>query len=84
MPALSVHAVTRLAQRRTDDAQVRGRTVSVTVQLAFALAGQTPARAAPALQPWAATSPEDCEPRALCEWAWLAEEATLTALGVAP
>lgn len=89
LPTVAVHGVTWLQQRAASDrSQQRGRDYALTVQLAFATFGRsTRPRHETLLQPSAAYAPIDpgsCEQAALCEWAWLSEESTLTALGVAP
>jgi len=97
LPSLSVHALTWLKElKHQDDAQSRRRvrTWSIDLQLSVAIAdARQPVIAADALdtrettRAVSALSPDiadadACEPPSLCEWARLAEEAALLALGV--
>jgi hypothetical protein len=88
LPTLSVHAVTQLEQRTKTAERRSGRDVAVSVQLAFATSRRNPRsqRLGSELpwQPSAAADDVECEHAALCEWAWLAEESTLAALGLQP
>ena len=87
-PALSVHTVLVLHQRAAAAREHRrGHDVAVTAQLAFG--GARPQRHAAAvreraLSPLAGDSSVACEESALCEWARMAEESALAALGVRP
>ena len=87
VPALSVHAVWVL-QRRTRDEVASGRDLAVTAQLAFGGSRerrQKFAREPPSsMQRLALQSAPACEEAALCEWARMAEESALAALGVTP
>ena len=86
IPALSLHAVLVL-QRRGQERAARGRDFALTAQLAFG--GARPRVKArgdmlerlPRIKPQSAPA---CEETALCEWARMAEESALAALGVSP
>jgi hypothetical protein len=86
VPSLSVHGVAVLHQR----AQLaKGqRATDFALQLGLTFANDPPKRARAALEdvgapatPW---DSEPCAEPAVCEWARLAEESALLALGVAP
>ena len=84
VPAFSLHSVLVL-HRRDQGRAVRGRDFALTAQLGFG--GARPHRRASELEPLprlAAQSPPACEETALCEWARMAEESALAALGVSP
>jgi hypothetical protein len=89
LPTLSVHALSQLTRSRQATETRRARDFLVLVQLTF----ETPAAHArrprttlerELLSAGLEPLPGTCEEAALCEWASLAEEATLSALGVAP
>jgi len=95
LPSLSVHALTWLKRRNDGDERRLVRTWSVDLQLSLAvddvqrappadaLDTRETLRAVSALSPGTADA-NACEPPSLCEWARLAEEAALLALGVSP
>jgi len=86
VPALSLHAALVL-HRRDQDARERSRDTALSLQLAFGGARARPhavARREPELSPLAQERAPACEETALCEWARMAEEAALDALGVRP
>lgn len=86
VPSLSVHGVAVL-HRRAQLTQGQ-RAADFALQLGLTFAADPPKRARAALDdvatramPW---DGEPCSEPALCEWARLAEESALLALGVAP
>ena len=86
IPALSLHAVLVL-QRRGQDRSARGRDFAVTAQLAFGGARPRATEVASELERMPRVMPKStpaCEETALCEWARMAEESALSALGVSP
>ena len=88
LPTLSLHAVLVLHQQAMDAQQARSHDVGLQAQLAFRPRGAPRTRGArvsrDALLPIALPQQPDCEHALACEWAQLAEESTLSALGVAP
>jgi hypothetical protein len=92
VPSLSLHAV--LVLQRRDQEQIaqaqglgRGRDFSLTARLGFGGARPGKRDNAGELEPLpqlAAQSTPACEEIALCEWARMAEESALAALGVSP
>lgn len=88
LPTLSLHAVLVLRKGAVDARQTTTHDFGVQAQLAFRPRGRPRTRAAAAsFDPqFAVPLPRqpDCQHALACEWAQLAEESTLTALGVAP
>lgn len=86
LPALSIHALLTLHRRELVPQQRRENELALSVQVSFAA---EPERL-PGLreaEPDLVRVPRDIEPcaqTALCEWARLAEESALRALGVEP
>jgi len=88
-PTLSIHGLARIKQRARLPEQRRTQDFAITVQLTLANARRatSPAPDPADLASVNARPPRNdvgCEQTALCEWAWLAEEAALVALGIAP
>lgn len=86
LPTLSVHAVLTLRQSADAGRQTGSHDFGVQAQLAFRPRGRARAEQAPlsAQLPLALPRSLDCQYALACEWAQLAEESTLTALGVGP
>lgn len=86
LPTLRVHALLTLRQRATDTKHTGSHDFGVQAELAFR--PRRRARTDPRLPaPRAAIAlprQPDCQHALTCEWAQLAEEATLSALGVSP
>lgn len=84
VPALSLHAVLVL-HRRAQDVVGRGQDYALTAQLAFGGVRPRKREFAGELEPLPRmTDAVACEETALCEWARMAEESALVALGVEP
>src|SRR5262245_2954795 len=86
IPALSLHAVLVL-QRRDLERVARGRDFALTAQLAFGGAHPRARVSSAELERMPRVMPQSapaCEETALCEWARMAEESALSALGVSP
>jgi hypothetical protein len=86
LPTLSVHAVLTLRQRAADLEQTGSHDFGVQAQLAFRPRGRARGEQLPlaAQLPIALPRSPDCQYALACEWAQLAEESTLNALGVGP
>ncbi|HTU59875.1 MAG TPA: hypothetical protein VMF89_15595 [Polyangiales bacterium] len=86
LPTLSVHAVLTLRQSAIDAEQTGKHDFGVQAQLAFRPRGRARAEQPPlpGQVPIALPRSPDCQYALACEWAQLAEESTLTALGVGP
>lgn len=86
LPTLSVHAVLTLRQSALDMQQTGSHDLGVQAQLAFRPRGRARADQPPlpGQVPIALPRSPDCQYALACEWAQLAEESTLTALGVGP
>ena len=83
IPTVSIHALAVLHQRGQLQQQRRGDDFALQVRLSFAT--ELHKRAAEAeLGVRARLWDVPCAVEALCDWARLSEESTLTALGVAP
>lgn len=88
LPTVSLHAVLTLRQSAVDARQAGSSDFGVQAQLAFRPRGR--ARVSDERVPFAGQAPialprqPDCQYALACEWAQLAEESTLTALGVGP
>jgi hypothetical protein len=86
LPTLSLHAVLVLHQAAMDARQTSSHDVGLQAQLAFRPRGAPRTRAARFDSQLAVALPKqpDCHHALACEWAQLAEESTLSALGVEP
>ena len=86
LPTLSVHAVLTLRRSAVDAQQTGSHDFGVQAQLAFRPRGRARAEPLPLAGqvPIALPRSPDCQYALACEWAQLAEESTLTALGVGP
>lgn len=88
LPTLSLHAVLVLHQQAMDARQTRSHDIGLQAQLAFRPRGAPRTRGArvsrDAQLPIALPQQPDCQHALACEWAQLAEESTLSALGVGP
>lgn len=86
LPTLSVHAVLTLRQSAVDLQQTGSHDFGVQAQLAFRPRGRARGEQLPlaAQLPIALPRSPDCQYTLACEWAQLAEESTLSALGVGP
>jgi hypothetical protein len=86
LPTLSVHAVLTLRQSALDARQTGSSDFGVQAQLAFRPRGRASSEPVPLAGqvPIALPRQPDCQYALACEWAQLAEESTLSALGVGP
>jgi hypothetical protein len=88
LPTLSLHAVLTLRQNAAQARQTGSHDFGLQAQLAFRPRGRArpSSEEAPltAQLPIALPRQPDCQYTLACEWAQLAEESTLTALGVGP
>jgi hypothetical protein len=86
LPTLSVHAVLTLRQSAVDARQTGSHDFGVQAQLAFRPRGRDRSESVPlaAQIPIALPRQPDCQYTLACEWAQLAEESALSALGVGP
>jgi hypothetical protein len=86
LPTLSLHAVLTLRQSAVDARQTGSSDFGVQAQLAFRPRGRNRTESVPlaAQSSIALPRPPDCQYSLACEWAQLAEESTLSALGVGP
>ena len=86
VPALSLHSVLVL-HRRDQEQAARGHDFALTAQLGFGGGRRRTRDHAGELEPLPRTAVQSapaCEEIALCEWARMAEESALAALGVSP
>lgn len=84
LPTVSLHAVLVLRKSAVDARQTDSHDFGVQAQLAFRPRGAPRARVALDAQlPIALPQQPVCQHALACEWAQLAEESTLSALGVA-
>jgi hypothetical protein len=89
LPSLSLHALSQLTRSRSSTETRRARNFLLLVQLTFQTRAANTRRPRTPLEldllsiGWEAL-PDACEDAGLCEWARLAEESSLSALGVAP
>ncbi|HET8939547.1 MAG TPA: hypothetical protein VFN67_39175 [Polyangiales bacterium] len=87
LPTLSLHAVLVLRQAAMDAQQTSSHDFGLQAQLAFRPRGAPRTRGARVSRdalPIALPETPDCQHALACEWAQLAEESTLSALGVSP
>lgn len=87
LPTVSFHAVLTLRESAEGARRTGSHDFGVQAQLAFRPRGRAQVRderAAFAGQAIALPRQPDCQYALACEWAQLAEESTLTALGVGP
>lgn len=86
LPTLSLHAVLTLRESAVDARQTGSHDFGVQAQMAFRPRGRPRAEGPPraAQLPLALPRTPDCQSALACEWAQLAEESTLSALGVGP
>ena len=86
LPTLTVHALLTLRTSAVDSQQTGSHDFGVQAQLAFRPRGGARGQQAPlaAAMPIALPRSPDCQYMLACEWAQLAEESTLNALGVGP
>ena len=84
LPTLSVHAVLMLRKNAADARQTGSHDFGLQAQLAFRPRGKTRSHNEQTLVPIALPRQPDCQSTLACEWAQLAEESALSALGVTP
>jgi hypothetical protein len=88
LPTLSIHALFTLRQGAVDARPKASNDFSVQAQLSFRPRGKPHPRVPRGAEPLPMSMPlpvaPDCQQASLCEWAGLAEESTLSALGVSP
>ena len=84
LPTLSLHAVLTLRQNAAQTRETGSHDFGLQAQLAFRPRGRARAITEEAQIPIALPRQPDCQYALACEWAQLAEESTLSALGVGP
>jgi hypothetical protein len=88
LPTLSLHAVLVLRQGALDARPKASNDFALQAQLSFRPRGRPHPRLPQGTAPLPMSMPlavaPDCQQAVLCEWAELAEESTLSALGVSP
>lgn len=85
LPTLTLHALLTLRQAAKDTRQTASHDFGLQARLVFRPRSKPrPLQPRAAQLPIALPQPPDCQYAIACEWAQLAEESALSALGVSP